>query len=164
MKTTPLLAMLPTLVMFPTLLFACEMYSTDTPNESVMFHSPDSLCFSLIAGIDYNVEKGEAHYDLSRQESESDPDYWSDWVLKTETNPLITQSLSTSHFGIGIWVPHELETQLDYMETEAWILSHGLQFSLGIGERNSGQPRMRLDYRWHETYDGDVMMQIELPF
>ncbi len=163
MKITSLLAMFPALTMFPTLLFACEMYSTGTANESVLFHSPESLCFSLIDGIDYDVEKPEEQYHLSTAESDDDPDYWSDWVLKTETNPVITQSLSTNYFGIGIWVPHELEKQLDYMETDAWIMSHGLQFSLGIGERNSGEPRIRLDYRWHETYDGDVMMQIELP-
>lgn len=156
-KLTPLLAL------FPTFLFACELYSPDSANESILFHSPESVCFSLVDGIEYDAEKSNAEYAFTPQTSDYDADYWSDWVLKSETNPIVTQALASNYLGIGIWVPQELEKQLDYMETEDWILSHGLQFSLGFGQRNSGYPRMRLDYRWHETFDSDWMMLIELP-
>lgn len=150
------------LAMFPTLLSACEFYPTGSQSESVLFHSPDSVCFSLVDGIQYDADKPESSYDFENHDS-NESDYWSDWVLKSETNPLVTRALASNYLGIGIWVPHELENNLDYMDPEEWILSHGLQFSLGFGKKNSGEPRMRLDYRWHESFEGDLTMLIELP-
>ena len=42
--------------------------------------------------------------------------------------------------------------------------SHGLKLSLGFGQKKAGEPRVRLDYRWHEVYQADWFMQIEVPF
>jgi hypothetical protein len=65
---------------------------------------------------------------------------------------------------VGVWVPNELKDDLAEMDTEQWLMSHGLQLSLGFGDKTSGKPRMRFDYRWHDRYDGDMMVQVELPF
>ncbi|WP_325205958.1 hypothetical protein [Vibrio sp. 03_296] len=61
-------------------------------------------------------------------------------------------------------MPEEYENQVASMTTEEWLRSHGLMFSIGLGDKKSGEPRMRFDYRWHETSEADVMMQIEVPF
>ncbi len=145
--------------------FACEMYQTNAPQESVLFHSPSGVCFSLLEGIEYTANKIDQLYDFVSDEKKPDyTSYWEDWVLQSETNPILTQSLASNYVGVGVWVPSELENRLHSMDTEEWIMSHGLQLSLGFGSKSSGEPRMRLDYRWHDRYDGDVMMQIELPF
>ncbi|MCV5991403.1 hypothetical protein OFO94_35620, partial [Escherichia coli] len=67
-------------------------------------------------------------------------------------------------FGLGFWMPEELRDEESKMDTEEWLRSHGLMFSVGFGDKSDGQPRMRFDYRWHEYYDADWMMQIEVPF
>ena len=144
---------------------ACEMYQPDLSNESVLFHSSNGICFSLLEGIEYTATKVDELYDfVSQADSAQETDYWSNWVLQSETNPILTQSLASNYIGLGIWVPSELEGRLQHMDAEEWILSHGVQLSLGFGTKASGEPRMRLDYRWHDRYDGDVMMQVELPF
>lgn len=153
------------LSVFSTPTFACEMYQTNSPQESVLFHSSSGVCFSLLEGIEYTANKIEQLYDFVSQEDESiDTGYWEDWVLQSETNPILTRNLASNYIGIGVWVPSELENRLNSMDTEEWIMSHGVQLSLGFGTKSSGEPRMRLDYRWHDRYDGDVMMQVELPF
>ncbi len=157
--------------------FACELYQPSQTHlatngqvdanrpDSVLFHSPQGVCFSLVDGLDYNPNKAQkADALLDEGEDTSSKGYWSDWILNTESNPVITQTLASSYFGIGVWMPSDLESNFDFDHAEDWIRNHGLQFSLGFGDRRPGEPRMRIDYRWHEIYDGDVMMQIELPF
>ncbi|WP_420340932.1 hypothetical protein [Vibrio mexicanus] len=90
--------------------------------------------------------------------------YWESWAFRLDSDPLLSQSLSSNHFGVGVWMPSDLLEESKTMSTEDWIRSHGLQFSVGFGDRKPGEPRMRFDYRWHEKYEGDVMMQIEVPF
>ncbi|MGX1926558.1 hypothetical protein ACUALS_15570 [Vibrio sp. NH-7] len=144
---------------------ACEMYETKQFEESVMFHSPSGVCFSLLEGIEYTANKFDDFLDIVDFDDDQGYDtYWDDWVLKSETNPILTRALSSNYVGVGVWVPTELENRLHAMDTEEWILSHGLLLSVGFGKKSAGEPRMRLDYRWHDKYDGDVMMQIELPF
>jgi hypothetical protein len=157
--------LIPFLMVFSASSFACEMYQTNTSNESVLFHSESGICFSLLEGIEYTANKLDGLYDLVNQnDSEDYSTYWEDWVLQSETNPILTRSLASNYIGVGVWVPSELENRLHNMDTEEWILSHGVQLSLGFGSKSSGEPRMRLDYRWHEKFDGDVMMQVEVPF
>lgn len=102
-------------------------------------------------------------------EADSSPantsDYWSEWWnLEEDTQPILTENFAFSYFGIGLWLPEEVAEQERKMSTDEWILNHGLKFSLGLGEKQTGKPRMRFDYRWHNEYDGDVMMQVEVPF
>ena len=100
------------------------------------------------------------------QDKNPDPsqDYWQEWALKPKESPVITQTLSDKHFGVGFWLPEEYESQATKMSTEEWFKSHGLLFSVGFGDKHSGEPRMRFDYRWHESSEADLMMQIEVPF
>ncbi|CAM2926463.1 hypothetical protein QTO01_14320 [Vibrio mytili] len=90
--------------------------------------------------------------------------YWDEWGIKSPDTPLLTQSLQKNHFGLGIWMPHDLEEEEKEMTTEEWLRNHGLMLSVGFGDKGDGAPRMRFDYRWHELYDADWMMQIEVPF
>ncbi len=151
--------------------FACELYQPEKTDvapgqaDSVLFHSTQGLCFSLVDGLDYNPNKQkELNGLLEDDDSKSSDGYWSDWILNSESNPVLTQTLASSYFGIGVWTPSDLESNFDFDHAEDWIRNHGLQFSLGFGDKKPGEPSMRIDYRWHEIYDGDVMMQIELPF
>ncbi len=94
----------------------------------------------------------------------SKKNYWEEWAFKKNETSLLTSNLEKNHFGLGIWMPKELMEEESKMDTEEWLLSHGLMFSVGFGNKGDGKPRMRLDYRWHETYDADWMMQFEVPF
>lgn len=109
-------------------------------------------------------DNAEYNYEtLSQPDSRNYGDYWSDWVLKTDSNPFVSQSFSDSYFGIGVWSPTELDED-DEISTQEWLMNHGLQFSVGFGEKKLGEPRFRLDYMWHEDEKDNVMMQVELPF
>nr|WP_319553118.1 hypothetical protein [uncultured Vibrio sp.] len=90
--------------------------------------------------------------------------YWEEWAFTQYETPILTQNLEKNYFGLGIWMPEELLEEESKMTTEEWIRNHGLMFSIGFGDKRDGEPRMRLDYRWHDYYDADWMMQIELPF
>ena len=87
--------------------------------------------------------------------------YWSGWQSEKQVDPLLSHSLSTSHFGIGFWLYDE---NSDSTELSAMIQDYGIQLSVGLGEFEVGEPRIRLDYRWHEDYSGDIVMQLDLPF
>ncbi len=90
--------------------------------------------------------------------------YWEQWAFQKKETPILTKNLKKNHFGLGIWMPEDLMEEESKMNTEEWLLSHGLLFSVGFGNKGDGEPRMRFDYRWHDSYDADWMMQIELPF
>ncbi|MED5503686.1 MAG: hypothetical protein VYC54_04550 [Pseudomonadota bacterium] len=90
--------------------------------------------------------------------------YWDQWAIRSEDTPILTQNLEKNYFGLGLWMPEELRDEETNMSTEEWLKSHGLMFSVGFGDKHDGEPRMRFDYRWHEYYDADWMMQIEVPF
>ncbi|MCG9578857.1 hypothetical protein L1D14_21845 [Vibrio tubiashii] len=149
---------------FSPLAAACELYQEGVSAHSLMFEGSSPTCTTIFdLEIDDTVTN-EAFVDLTLAEKTAHSSYWSDWLLGNETNPLISNSASSNYFGVGVWVPNELEDQLKEMNTENWIRSHGVQLSLGFGDMDAGTPRMRLDYRWHEQYDGDFMMQVEVPF
>lgn len=87
--------------------------------------------------------------------------YWLGWQSEQQVEPLLSHSLSFSHFGIGFWLYDE---NSDSNELSAIIQDYGIQVSVGIGKSEVGAPRVRLDYRWHEDYSGDIIMQLDLPF
>ncbi|MGR5237143.1 hypothetical protein [Vibrio alfacsensis] len=103
-------------------------------------------------------------YEAKKTLDEQTENYWDEWAIKSENTPLLTQNLKKNYFGLGVWMPEELQNYENDMTTEEWLRSHGLMFSVGFGDKNDGEPRMRFDYRWHEYYDADWMMQIEVPF
>ncbi|RTZ18224.1 hypothetical protein EJ063_05405 [Vibrio aquaticus] len=141
---------------------ACEMYGKESASQSVVVDQ--GVCFSFMDSIGYTAKSIDtiSHYVL--EESTDYASYWSDWLLDNEASPILSKSLASNYIGLGVWVPSELEDELASMDTEEWIRSHGLQLSLGFGDMNTGQPRMRVDYRWHDQREGDVMMQVEVPF
>lgn len=144
---------------------ACPLFKDTPSNESLMFQKESGVCVSWAAGIKYTAEQLDRLNSIMASEEKTNyADYWSAWVLNDDANLFLSQSLASNYIGVGVWVPSELEEQMEDMDTEQWLLSHGLQLSLGFGDKKSGKPRMRFDYRWHEDYDGDVMMQLEVPF
>ena len=154
------------LLLFSSVTKACDLYSNSFLEEgtssSVMFQA-SGICFSMLDGIDYASAQLSA-LGLTDDNKSTNSLYWSDWVLKTDDDPIFTQKLATSYIGFGVWMPQELHEEKSKMSTEEWLMSHGIQISFGFGEKKVGEPRMRIDYRWHEDYDLDVMMQIEVPF
>ncbi|WP_117235117.1 hypothetical protein [Vibrio maerlii] len=139
---------------------ACEL----SFDRSVMLQdeAESSLCLDIVDGLTSFTDNLLSVGGLLDEDVEQD-NYWSDWVLSNNEDPFITQQVSQSYFGLGVWIPEELDQDKN-LTTEEWLLSHGLQLSVGLGDKNSDTPRVRLDYRWHETHDGDLMMQVEVPF
>lgn len=112
-----------------------------------------------------NSATGALNYDaLTKPATRDYSDYWSDWVLKTESNPFLSQHYSSSYFGIGVWDPNKSDEDQEDLSTQDWLMDHGLQFSLGIGEKKAGEPRLRFDYLWHDEKQDNLMMQVEVPF
>lgn len=148
---------------------ACDLFDTRYPAQShhgvdsVVMKSP-GVCFSVKDGMDYvantfsalRVKPGSNQFDVGTS-------YWDQWLISGEYAPFLTQRLSNNYFGVGVWLPEELEQDVHMMTYEEWLLSHGLQFSFGIGDKSAGEPRLRFDYRWHESYQGDIFMQFEIP-
>lgn len=157
--------MIGVLLSFSPLAVACEFYENEVTSESLMFDDYFQSC-SYSA---YDFESIDDRFSgiligLSLDEATDHASYWSDWLNGHDTNPMISNGLSAKYIGVGVWVPSELEEQMNDMDAEEWIRSHGVQLSLGFGDMGTGYPRMRIDYRWHEQYDGDFMMQVEMPF
>ncbi|MCW8348901.1 hypothetical protein MD535_23185 [Vibrio sp. ZSDZ65] len=89
--------------------------------------------------------------------------YWDEWLLNQESEPVLTGRYESSFVGIGLWAPADIARKKDEMSMQEWLMSQGLHFGVGFGEKGK-EPRLRLDYRWHEDYQGDMMMQVEVPF
>ncbi|EGU41954.1 hypothetical protein VII00023_00055 [Vibrio ichthyoenteri ATCC 700023] len=122
-----------------------------------------SSCSPVVLGGSYPANPLTTPF-LLVKEKYDDSDYWSDWVLKTESNPVLTQNFSQSYFGVGWWSPKDAEPQEEDQTAEEWLMNHGLMFSVGFGDKAIGQPRFRLDYLWHDEFQDNLMMQVEVPF
>lgn len=92
--------------------------------------------------------------------------YWEEWAFRTQDDPILTERLENSFWGLAVWKPEKFERQtLTEAESyEDWLKLHGLQLSLGFGEKSGTTPRFRVDWRWHDSSDTDVLIQLELPF
>lgn len=137
---------------------SCDLFS----EESIMLSKKD--CLDLSDGLESFGHNVITIGGLLEEEKPDSSEYWSEWALQTKDAPLITQSIKNNYIGLGAWFPEDLEENQRKMTTEEWLLNHGLQLSIGFGDKKDGEPRMRFDYRWHENQQPDVMMQIELPF
>lgn len=91
-------------------------------------------------------------------------DYWATWQDQSLDDPIVTGRVKESFFGVGLWLPDALLDSEQEMSYSEWLISHGLQFSVAFGDSDSEGPKMRMDYRWHNRYQGDVMLQLEWPF
>ncbi|OBT07925.1 hypothetical protein A9264_05500 [Vibrio sp. UCD-FRSSP16_10] len=132
------------------------------PSRSVIFvESTLELCEDLLDTVDELVDELliSAHI---KEESTTTLGYWSDWMLKNVDDPLLTQRVEDSFFGVGLFRPYEMTSNDDELSYEDWVKTHGVQFSVGIGEKD--QPRVRLDYQWHERFEDVFHVQFEVPF
>lgn len=87
--------------------------------------------------------------------------YWQEWAFNTENTPIISSQLDKNVLGVGFWTPDEIEeTELSY---EEWLDNQGLQVSFAVGNKGK-EPRVRVDYRWHDEHTPDVLFQVEVPF
>ncbi|WP_295891863.1 hypothetical protein [uncultured Vibrio sp.] len=145
---------------------ACDLFESNPSYrvDSVVLSNNTGVCFSVDETLNYAQKQWLALSNVLDDEPTTIGSYWDDWVLNSASDPFVTQNISSNYFGLGVWMPQHLEDELGEMSTEEWLMSHGVQLSVGFGDKKSGQPRMRFDYRWHEKYDGDVMMQVEVPF
>lgn len=93
-------------------------------------------------------------------------DYWSTWALQNEEDPtsIYTQQLSSHFIGFSVWQPLAYADEASEMSYDDWIKSHGLQLSVGLGETKGKEPRMRIDYQWHDDYEDIMQFQVEVPF
>lgn len=92
--------------------------------------------------------------------------YWEEWAFRTQDDPILTERLENSFWGLAVWKPEKYQgkTLTEAESYEDWLKLHGLQLSLGFGEKSGTAPRFRLDWRWHDSSDTDVLLQLELPF
>ena len=151
-------------------LFSASAYACIENNQGVSvgadstIHDLDrELCSPMLGESVYPVNQITTPL-LLVKEKYNQSNYWSDWVLKTESNPVLTQNFADNYFGVGWWSPEDNVLQGDEQTTEEWLMNHGLMFSVGFGDKTIGQPRFRLDYLWHDEDQDNVMMQIEVPF
>lgn len=176
MKLKYSVLLLPFMTLCPKIGLALPCRTTDIdsvvalPAAETCFLSTEEHPVTKSPAVDTAVENSEFFdnpmgLSLSDENVDDDSAYWQDWLTQEEDSaPVLTESLDSSYFGIGVWLPSEIEEQARYMSTDEWIMNHGLKFSFGLGEKEAGKPRMRFDYRWHNEYDGDVMVQVEVPF
>jgi len=153
------------LLLVSNLAYACNSFIDDeahNPFETVQLSDSRVWCISLINGIDYASQQ---LFELDFvKDNENVSEYWEQWGLQSEDEPLFTHKIAHSYIGVGVWMPTELLKEQSEMSTEDWLKSHGLLLSLGFGNKQTGEPRMRMDYRWHDDYQVDLMMHIEVPF
>ncbi len=145
---------------------ACESFifrdETHNPFETVELSDSRVLCISFINGMEYASKK---LFELDFiKDNEIVSEYWEKWGFKSDDEPLFTHKIAQSYIGVGVWMPPELLKEQSEMSTDEWLKSHGLLLSLGFGSKKKGEPRMRMDYRWHDDYEVDLMMHIEVPF
>ncbi|MGF1765224.1 hypothetical protein [Aliivibrio kagoshimensis] len=92
--------------------------------------------------------------------------YWEHWAIQPQENPVISHRFNESVLGIGVWSPEEEKNRSAGQNEETyseWIMGHGLQLSIGIGSQSRNEPRLRIDYLWHEKLDDSVSFQVEIP-
>ncbi|MEZ9864043.1 hypothetical protein AB4353_12765 [Vibrio breoganii] len=132
----------------------------DPTRSIVLVDSTLTLCENLIETVDELVD--DLLVSTNIKEEPSTLGYWSDWMMDNVDDPLLTQQVDQSFFGLGVFRPHEMTTNDDELSYEEWIKTHGVQLSVGIGEKD--QPRVRLDYQWHERHEDVFHVQVEVPF
>ncbi|WP_159064934.1 hypothetical protein [Thaumasiovibrio subtropicus] len=89
--------------------------------------------------------------------------FWDSWITES---PFYASTLDDgTHYGFSLYLPedaHDIE-QFSSDEIKNWIRQHGITMSLGLGPQQKGRPRFRIDYRWQQEEEGNVMIQMQLP-
>lgn len=93
-------------------------------------------------------------------------DYWHGWIAgqSMAIEPMLSSNYQQNYFGLSLWMPEQFAVQEFDMDLDEWLKSHGVALSLAFGDKRSGLPRLRLDYRWHDIAPKDWFLQLEIPF
>lgn len=142
---------------------ACNL-DRDPTKSLVVADKSLNLCDELVNTVDELVDRFVAATRVRDAEQAGTSDYWSDWILKNVDDPLLTQRIEDGFLGFGVFRPYEMTLNDDELSYEEWIKTHGIQLSLGIGDKNGDEPRVRLDYQWHDRHEDLVHVQVEVPF
>ena len=143
-------------------------FCENNSNKSVVLKATEdeSFCSIITKPINYISNQVVTLGGLIEQKdpiSSLQDSYWDEWLLNQESEPLLTGNIEKSYVGIGLWVPDEIARHKDEMSMQEWLMAQGLHLGVGFGEKGK-EPRLRLDYRWHQDHQGDMMMQVEVPF
>lgn len=133
--------------------------------QSVMLvENAFTLCEDITTSIDHLVNKLlESKSTDSNVANPLISDYWDEWAIaSTPEAPLLTQNIQGNAIGLGLWLPQEIadNDDLDYLQ---WIENQGVMLSIGLGNKKSNEPRMRIDYQWHDKFEDSVHVQVEFP-
>ncbi|WP_261875235.1 hypothetical protein [Vibrio rarus] len=134
----------------------------DPSRSIVLIESTLELCEEFIETVDELVD--DLLVSTHLKEQSTTVGYWSEWMLQNVDEPLLTQRVDEGFFGLGIYRPYEMTDNDPDLSYEDWIKTHGLQLSVGIGEKKKNEPRVRLDYQWHERHEDVIHVQVEVPF
>lgn len=135
------------------------------PTQPVIFLSSTlDLCAELVHSVDELVNDLLYATKLKQKTADTHLDYWSEWVLKNVDDPMFTQKVDQSYFGVGVYRPYDLTLNDSELSYEELLKTYGVQLSLGIGAKNKNEPRVRLDYQWHLQHEDVMHVQIEVPF
>lgn len=140
--------------------FACDK----TMDDSIVIKrdSDTDICTSLFDKLDYLLDEVRQLSVFSESESKKQ-DYWADWTYAIAEDPMISSQVAKNKFGIGFWSPSDMSPE-EYDDYEAWLRDQGIHLTLGVGGHDKESLRFRLDYQWHQSRKGGVVMQLELPF
>ncbi|WP_367869568.1 hypothetical protein [Vibrio sp. B1Z05] len=138
---------------------AC-VFDRDPTRTIVLVNSTLELCEEIIDTVDEIVD--DLLVTTHLKDEPTTLDYWSNWMLKNVDDPLLTQRVEESFFGLGVYRPEEMTTNDADLSYEEIIKTYGVQLSVGIGEKD--KPRVRVDYQWHEHFEDVVHVQLEVPF
>ncbi|GAD79808.1 hypothetical protein [Vibrio ezurae] len=138
---------------------AC-VFDRDPTRTVVLVNSTLELCDDIITTVDELVD--DLLVTTHLKEESTTLDYWSNWMLKNVDDPILTQRVEESFFGLGVFRPYEMTSNDDELSYEEWIKTYGVQLSVGIGEKD--KPRVRLDYQWHDQFEDVFHVQFEVPF
>ncbi|GAM55259.1 hypothetical protein JCM19231_5091 [Vibrio ishigakensis] len=156
-----------------TALTGCALFSAGAsaciedrdPTESlVMVETTLELCEDLVNSVDHLVDRFLVATHIKQENERTDLDYWSNWMLKNVDDPILTQHVSEGYFGLGFYRPEEMTLNDDELTYEEMIKTYGVLLSVGIGEKRKNEPRVRLDYQWHERHEDVFHVQVEVPF
>ncbi|USD68076.1 hypothetical protein [Vibrio sp. SCSIO 43136] len=142
---------------------ACNPF--EQPSSVVLLEKAEqSFCHKVVEELD-NLKEGLFSISSSVAKNSLNNDYWKQWSINESSDPLLTQQLdSKNYFGLGVWMPSQFDEEIEGMSYQEYLQAHGVQFSLGLGEQNGNEPRMRIDYQWHKDFDPNFSVQLEVPF
>ena len=93
--------------------------------------------------------------------------FWEGWEYTEGYDPILSGYFENSAIGLTVWQPPEYNSKSssDFSSYYEWIKTHGVQLSLGFGDKEKGhKSRFRFDYRWHEDAGDEFFLQFETPF